>query len=55
MSIYFEKKLGTSFGDVFSDIVWYENKRLAVACYSQSDGGYVTIFDALVTFDYLDY
>lgn len=50
MSVYFERKVTTTFGDVSTDIAWYKDSRLAVASFSQEEGGYINVYNPVVSF-----
>lgn len=51
MSVYFEKKISTTFGDICSNITWYKDVKLAIASYSQEKGGYLKLYKPAVSFD----
>ncbi|KAL0273238.1 UNVERIFIED_CONTAM: hypothetical protein PYX00_005959 [Menopon gallinae] len=45
MSVYFERKISTSLGDVCTDLAWFKDNKLAVALFSQEEGGYINIYN----------
>ncbi|KAK6625633.1 hypothetical protein RUM43_005932 [Polyplax serrata] len=44
MSIYFEKKISTTFGDVCTHMTWYKDVKLAIAALSQEKEGYISLY-----------
>lgn len=49
MSVYFEKKISTTFGDVCTISAWYKDLKLAIASLSQEKGGYISIYTPSVS------